>query len=127
MTEQETVTLLFDLTSRCEDRNVLDNIADPVFRFLEASTLQDKYPRMVSLVWQIQRVNSAENGYEKALEYAKKFKLYKTLTQVAYRSNQVDLYDSIHEVIEGTDYRVEWAMRTVYELDKDSIVEAVRQ
>lgn len=82
---------------------------------------------MVSLVWQIQRVNSAENGYEKALEYAKKFKLYKTLTQVAYRSNQVDLYDSIHEVIEGTDYRVEWAMRTVYELDKDSIVEAVRQ
>lgn len=82
---------------------------------------------MVSLIWQIQRVNGATNGYVKALDYAKKFKLYKTLTQVAYRSNQVQLYEAIHEVIEMGFYRVEWALRAVYELDKESIVEAVRQ
>ena len=66
---------------------------------------------MVQLVWKV----NAVQGCEKALDLAEKFSLYKTLTQIAYQSKDSRMYARIHDVVDSGLYKLEWAMRTVYE------------
>ena len=69
---------------------------------------------MVQLVWHVQKVE----GYLQALDLAKKFRLYKTLTNLAYHSHDSEFYEKIHEIVDSGEYKIEWAIRAVFEQDK---------
>lgn len=74
------VSLLFALATRCEKKVDLERVDSNILFYLQESGLHDKNERMVHLVWHVQRVA----GDEKALDLAKKFRLYKTLVNIAY-------------------------------------------
>ena len=76
---------------------------------------------MVKLVWKVFRVI----GCVEALNAARNFNLYKTLTQIAYHGGQREHYSHIYDIVNNGDYRLEWAMRAIYEQDKLRIEEAV--
>ena len=78
---------------------------------------------MVKLTWHARTIL----GTEHALELSKNFNLFKTMTQIAYHGGAPEHYQYIYEVIQSQKYRLEWAMRAVYEQDKESILHAVNQ
>ena len=64
-------------------------------------------------------------GTEAALDLSKNFNLFKTMTRIAYQGGEPEHYQHIYETVQSQKYRLEWAMRAVYELDKHSILQAV--
>ena len=80
---------------------------------MDESINDDRKQLMVQLVWHVCAIESINRG----LDLARDFRLYKTLTQIAYQGGKLEHYDRIYEILgnEQGEYKVEWAMRTVYE------------
>ena len=83
---------------------------------LRVSTIERPQALMVELVKRIHMLDDANL----ALDLAKNFELYKTLTQLAYLSGEL-YYERIHAIVDSGAYKLEFAMRVVYDLDKDSV------
>ena len=75
---------------------------------------------MVQLVWHV----NAIAGCIEALNLAEKFTLYKTLTQLAYKGDEPEHYERLYRLIDSKAYKIEWAMRAIYDLDKQSVVQS---
>ena len=90
---------------------------------LQESLLEDKNQRMVRLAWHVQQVS----GFEAAIILARKFRIFKTVTNLAYHSGDTELYEAIYEIVDSNEYQLVWAMRAVYDQDKQCIIEAVHK
>ena len=113
LTTPVSLKLLHALTLIYTDKEDLRELADCLMSHLARSQFEDKekFPMMVEVVWHVKNIE----GFERALSLSKTFKLYKTLTQIAYQSGEPDFYLWIHAVVDEGAYKLEWAMRTVYE------------
>ena len=122
ISQDHMIIAFFNLALSCERSTDLEKVADKILAHLQVSNVENKFPMMVQLVWKVNQIL----GCEQALELAKSFNLFKTLTQIAYQSNNQNHYDKIHEIVDNGLYKLEWAMRTVYEQDKISVENAIR-
>ena len=104
---------LHQFTLNCMSKEDLVQLDQKVLYFLDESIIDDRKQLMVQLVWHVCSIESINRG----LDLARDFRLYKTLTQIAYQGGKLEHYDRIYEILgnEQGEYRVEWAMRTVYD------------
>jgi len=113
----DSVKLLYRLALRCTEAADLASIVLSTLVHLskcqELPMLEQK-EMMVQLVWHVRNVL----GDLRALDLCKAFELCKTLTQIAYRGGTPEHYERIYSVVDEGAYKLEWAMRTVYEQDK---------
>lgn len=111
LSQPSTINLVAGLALRCNDKEVLKKVDGQILFLLSRSELQSRQSLMVALVRHLESTVSIEH----ALDICKTFRMFKSLTQIAYRGGQPHHFNYIYSVVNSQEYKLEWAMREVFE------------